>query len=56
MKRVADATKPIVPIPLVVVPVHVDFALVVVAIERGIAMYKVPSVSPSLKIPSNYKE
>jgi len=43
MKRVADARKPPVVVPVVVVAVHKHLALVIPTVERGVALYKVSS-------------
>ena len=48
MKRVADAAEPDVVVPVIVVAVHVDLALVV-PVERGVGMYEIPSMPPSLE-------
>ena len=50
MKRVASATEAVVPIPLVVVPVNVHFALVVVPIEDRVAYVQSIAHATTLRI------
>ena len=49
MKRVANARETVVPIPPVVVPVHVHVALAIVAIENHVAFYKISPMPPLLE-------
>ena len=49
MKRVANARKPPVVVPVVVVAVDVHLALVVPTVERGVALYGVSSFSLPLE-------
>ena len=50
MKRVVKAGEPPVVVPIVVVAVDVHLALVVPAVERGVALYRESSVPPPLEI------
>lgn len=50
MKRVATPRKPDVAIPVAVVTVHIDFALIAILVEVRVAMYKTPSRPPPLEI------
>ena len=49
MKRVANARKPPVVVPVVVVAVDVHLALVVPTVERGVILYEVSSISLPLE-------
>lgn len=49
MKRVATPREPDVAVPVVVVTIHVDFALVAVPVKVRVALYKIPSVPPPLE-------
>jgi hypothetical protein len=52
MKKIARATasKPPVVIPVIVVAVAVDFALIVPPVERDIGLCELPSVAPPLDV------
>lgn len=49
MKRVAEAGEPPVVVPVVVVPVHIDVALAIEAIERSVALYRISPAPLSLE-------
>ena len=49
MKRVATPGEPIVAVPVAVIAVDVHLALVIPAVERSVAMYRIPSIPPSLE-------
>lgn len=49
MKKIADTTEAIVPIPLIVVAIDVDLALVVPPVEDGVALCEKSSVPLPIK-------
>ena len=49
MKKVANASKPPVVVPVVVVAVDIHLALVIPTVECGVALYRVSSASPPLE-------
>ena len=51
MKRVSNAAEPVVPIPPVVVAVHVHVALIIPAVERGESYSE-----PSMPLPFEYSQ
>ena len=50
MKRVATPRKPDIAIPVAVVTVHIDLALITVPVEVDVTLYKKPSTPPPLEI------